>query len=378
MRRKGTNNIGGGIEKYRWIIILILSFLLAMLLLHEKKVDQKEYERLSALNEQKRLEQEKFEQDMKEKMQDDSFYQKLADGFDVNILIVGDSIGQGAGVETQGRGWYDQLSFYIKQQYNVNVTLTNVSMGGNASYAGYVRTAVLDDGIDYDLAVLCYGHNDRVENLSVNYEAMIRMIMNKYPNCSIISILESAQKDYTEKVVTIQNIAEYYGIAVADTIEPFSYNYDELTNDGTHPNDKGQDVYFNTLKSIIDENVLRNTGRLTKQAYKNEQVAKFENYKWYGIGNDGFEKISDKEYILNTSISGIMGIDYTYESGENKADIYVDGRLYESPTVSFDYDFSQRHILVVSDDCTVQNEIKIIFDTAEQAEGFQGMFFSWE
>lgn len=38
-------------------------------------------------------------------------------------------------------------------------------------------------------------------------------------------------------------------------------------------------------------------------------------------------------------------IDYTFESGDNKADIYVDGELYESPTVTFNYDFSQRHIL---------------------------------
>lgn len=39
--------------------------------------------------------------------------------------------------------------------------------------------------------------------------------------------------------------------------------------------------------------------------------------------------------------------------------IYVDGELYKSPTVMFDYDFSQRHILVVSDDCTVENEIRL-------------------
>lgn len=50
---------------------------------------------------------------------------------------------------------------------------------------------------------------------------------------------------------------------------------------------------------------------------------------------------------LNASASGIFGIDYTFESGDNKADIYVDGELYESPTVTFNYDSSQRHIMVV-------------------------------
>ena len=59
-------------------------------------------------------------------------------------------------------------------------------------------------------------------------------------------------------------------------------------------------------------------------------------------------------FTISTSASGTLCIDYTFESGDNKADIYVDGELYESPTVTFNYDFSQRHILGVSDDCTVE------------------------
>ena len=81
---------------------------------------------------------------------------------------------------------------------------------------------------------------------------------------------------------------------------------------------------------------------------------------------------------MNTSASGVLGIDYTYESGDNKADIYIDGKLYESPTVTFNYDFSQRHIMVVSEDCAVENEIKIVFQTKEQADDFKGMCFSWK
>lgn len=74
----------------------------------------------------------------------------------------------------------------------------------------------------------------------------------------------------------------------------------------------------------------------------------------------------------------MLGIDYTCESGNNKADIYVDGKRLESPTVTFNYDFSLRHIMVVSDDCTVEKEIEIVFNSKEQADGFQGMRFSWK
>lgn len=92
-----------------------------------------------------------------------------------------------------------------------------------------------------------------------------------------------------------------------------------------------------------------------------------------------YNAIRHKRDALHEKIKKAEGtIDYIYESGDNKADIYVDGELFESPTVTFDYDFSQRHILVVSDDCTVKNEIKVVFNTKEQADGFKGMCFSWE
>ena len=80
-------------------------------------------------------------------------------------------------------------------------------MGGNASYAGYVRTMALNDDVDYALAIICYGQNDGADGFSTNYESIIRAIRSKYPDCSIISILESSQREYTEKMTTIQSIA---------------------------------------------------------------------------------------------------------------------------------------------------------------------------
>lgn len=85
-------------------------------------------------------------------------------------------------------------------------------MGGNASYAEYVRTMILNDDTDYDLVVICYGQNDSTDGFSTDYEALVRAIRNKYTNSSIISILESSQKEYTEKMITIQNICAQYNI----------------------------------------------------------------------------------------------------------------------------------------------------------------------
>ena len=317
-----------------------------------------------------------------EKEQSDSFYQKLADGFDVNILVVGDSIGEGTGSQTKEKRWFVQLENDLQSTYGVDVTLTNVSMGGNTSYAGYVRTMQLDDGISYDLAILCYDQNDPFEGLSTYYEAMIRAVRAKYPDASILSILESSQREYTQNITTIQALCEHYGIPTADTIAPFQADYDSLTDDGIHPNDAGQDIYFQTVREIIDQNVSAGTGKMGDVAAVNSNVNQFDQFVWYGVDNDttsgtGFERVDDLTYVLsNVSGSGILGIDYTYKSGENKADIYLDDQLFESPTITFDYDFSQRHILVVGTDCTVNQQIRVVFSSSEQADGFHGMCFS--
>lgn len=363
-----------------WILIIVLAAILAGLLWMNKVEEDRKSAELQALN--KRLYQEEQEKQatLKQQEAEDSFYQKLVDGFDVNVLVVGDSIGQGTGASSSETHWVTKLNTYIKEKYNVKVILTNVSMGGNTSYAGYVRTKALEDNLNYDLAIVCYGHNDDCDGFSMNYESIIRAIRSKYPDCSIISILESSQRTYTEKMTTIQNICEHYSIPVADTIDAFNNSgkaYDDLTKDGVHPNDVGQEIYFETVKAVIDDNVAASTGKMADVDVINANVYKFDNFVWYDASLD-FERVDDTTFTISTSASGIFGIDYTYESGDNKADIYVDGELYESPIVSFNYDFSQRHILVVSDDCTVKNEIKVVFNTKEQADGFKGMCFSWE
>ena len=346
----------------------------------ENKKSNSKTQELTKLNEQIFAENQAKVEALKQKEAEDSFYQKLVDGFDVNVLIVGDSIGAGAGTQTDGQQWYTQLQSYLKTVNNGSVSVTNVSMGGNASYAGYVRTMALNDDVDYDLAIICYGQNDGADGFSTNYESIIRAIRSKYPDCSIISILESSQREYTEKMTTIQYICKHYSIPVADTIAAFNNSgkaYDDLTGDGVHPNDAGQEIYFETVKSVVDDNVAASTGKMADVDVINADVHKFDNFIWYDASSD-FKRVDDTTFTISISASGILGIDYTYESGDNKADIYVDGELFESPTVTFDYDFSQRHILVVSDDCTVNDEIKVVFTSKEQADGFKGMCFSWE
>lgn len=222
------------------------------------------------------------------------------------------------------------VTSYLKTGNKGIISVTNVTKGGNTSYAGYVRTMALNDDVNYDLAIICYGQNDGTEGFSTNYESIIRAIRSKYPDCSIISILESSQREDTEKMTIIQSIFEHYSVPVVDTIAGFNNSdkvYDDLTGDGVHPNDVGQEIYFETVKAVIDDNVAASTGKMPVVDVINADVNKFDNFVWYDASSD-FERVDDTTFTISTSASGILGIDYIYNSGENKADIYVDRELY--------------------------------------------------
>ena len=391
--RKHRNRLmsGGGTANLIFTVIVVVTVAILGALLYSDHVQEdenaaklnalveQERERRIAEEQEQRLEAQRREQLRKE----DSFYQKLADGFDVNLLIVGDSIAEGGGASDGSHAWASMLAESIHRTYNVKANMTNVSMGGNTSYAGYVRTMALDNNVDYDLVVLCYGQNDGLQNFDLYYESIIQAVKNKYPNASIICILESSQRDYTAKMQTIQAIAAHYALPVADTIETFRENYDSLVSDSVHPNDAGNEVYCETVMAVIEPLVTARQGRDPEADTINDAVTIFDTFQW--IPADKFVR-EGNTFVCNTNVQGtIMGIDYNFTSGENSCKIYVDDVEYAAPEVSFNYDFSQRHIMILNnwtagDAVNIQNELRIVFDDSEagtkQADGFKGIAIS--
>lgn len=304
----------------------------------------------------------------------DSVYKKLANGIDVNILIVGDSI---AAANT----WCQMVADYLQEAYSNNITLKNISMAGNSSYAGYGRVMLLDDGIEYDLAILCYGQNDSTRNFDLYYESIIYAIQQKYPNCSFISVLESSQRSYTEKIQTIQEICEYYGYPTADTIAAFNNSgyadpHTELTGDGVHLNEKGHQIYFETIKKIIDANVAGKVGAIEQKPLLNSNASQFKNCKFISV--DDFTKVDNLTYTIDTSVSGICGLYNIYQPGENKIDFYVDDELALQYDLNWKYSFTQTHIQILADDWTVKRSIKLVFQDEKIANSFKGLLFSYE
>lgn len=337
-----------------------------------------------------------------------SFYQKLSLGMDVNILIIGDSIGAGAGASSNDNMWFHLLEEYLMIAYYPDdylaeasasdeenessellperIHLTNLSMGGNDSYAGYVTAMAFNDGIDYDLVILCYGQNDSEATLSTYYEAMIRAVKTNYPDSCLISILESSQQEYTNKILDEIELCEYYNIPMADMIAVFAasgYDDTELTYDGLHPSDLGQWYYAQSIFQMITSNVAAGTVSTEMPDPFHEEVLGYDSFVYYAAGGTDadctqqLQRINDTSYIMNIQAEGTIGIHYSYSLGDSVPDIYIDGELCEKPLVLCDNDFTEGLIQVVAADSCIEQEILLVFATSKQADGFLGLCISW-
>lgn len=307
-----------------------------------------------------------------------SVYEKLADGADINVLIVGDSIAAGTGA-SNGNSWAARLPEYIRSTYESECNITNVSLGGNTSYAGTYKVKELDDMIDYDLAIICYGENDNDdERFAPEYEAIIRAIQIKYPRCRIISVLESSQREYTNKMNTIMEIAGHYGIPVADTIKSFNksgYDYEDLVHapdDLTHPNDQGHEIYLETIGDVINEQVRGEMETYSADAYQYDCAICYERSDFRRVGLRKFA-IALEEPVTAASI----GVYRTYMPGENGLKIYADGELIYENSFIWNYGFGQEHIdKIVEEPVSIEKKIEVEFSSMRLAKYFRGIMIN--
>ena len=115
----------------------------------------------------------------------------------------------------------------------------------------------------------------------------------------------------------------------------------------------------------------------------NGQGTVFDTFQWFSV--DQFTREGNTFTLKITTHGAILGIDYNFTSGANSCKILIDGVEYAAPEVTFNYDFSQRHIMVVNkwlegETVNVLGEIQVVFDEGEngknQADGFKGLAIS--
>lgn len=360
------------------ISIACIIFLLFMNI-NDRALERKAAKKIAAVNEDAREAEKEIAQaeaeekaaKLKEKEENDSFYQKLKDGFDVRILVVGDTVANGYGASSHEKTWASLLEKSIESNYNVEVSLDNISILDSGAYASYARVKMIENQ-EYDLAVICTGINDEEETLPVYYEALLRAIQNNFKKCSMICVEEYMDTDSNARNLSILSLANAYNAYSADVFNKMVSDPSPYMQDGGYLNDAGHELYSDTIYSVIKNGVNSGTEyKATQTSPVYEEAEKFDQFLY--VPAERFTR-SGKQYSVETSFTGIAAFDYLISPGENTIDIYVDRVKTVEYTVVNSISVPVEHIELVETEVKVNRRIGIIFSSEERANDFRGMY----
>lgn len=299
------------------IILLILS--LTLVIFFGIKKDRQERNKIQAVITQDTTKGQNVESGNAASL---NIYEKLKGKQDVSILILGDSIGRGEGVDDSAQ-WYAQAKNLIEKEFSVKVGIEIGDINSNTVFSGFYDYINNFTNKKYDLVVLCFGEKDitllKIENYQQIYEALIRKIKSNNSGADIVSLIESSIQINKTYPVVIQDLAERYGILPLDMRESFKNSnvpYNNLTSNSIMPNKDGYAIYASTfldaVKKAVNDNRKINTAQ---QDYLYKDAKNFEDSKAASaiIKNDGFSQIG-----------------YTYSSiaPGNNISINVSGNLF--------------------------------------------------
>lgn len=305
------------IKKY---IILIISILVSIILVVGGYQIFKYYVKIDQENEVLAKEFEKQQKAQRELEKNSNFYEKLERGFDVKILLVGNSMALSEGSSSDEK-WPDILKDKLEEKYNVNVLYENMGSAYSDYGAGYVQLATLEDNIDYDAVITCYPATQD-ENKLIQYEAILRTIKNKYDNCAIISVL--ANSDQQEDPTKVCEMIQLYGAVSVDMQKIINDNGDSVIDHDFYPNDLGYQLYadyvFGTIESGVANNIPSNVNNIDP-IY--EQVLDYNNCVFVPLRK--CRKQNDNTFIIDlSSFQGKICMKARFAKGKKAYDIYYD------------------------------------------------------
>lgn len=307
------------------VVLIVLGAVITGLAISDNKKVENENKKVSSEYDEVR---QNIRDEIKKKNEEYNVYQKLKEGLDVNILVVGDQIGASAhsGVaNNEDVAWTSRLSTLLRDEFKSQVKITNLSFTGTTSYYGYYKMEsnfIDNNDTDYDLAIICYGQNENAKTVALDYEALVRTIKNNYENCEVVSILENTLKDRSDIFDTIKNISDKYSSPSVDMVKAFKNSElkeDDLVN-GLLPTNDGYKLYsdtiLETLKSKID--FTDKIGTLEKPL--NEKANEYIKYKYLSIDDIEKDELSYSFHTTSNRIGLCYTVDYT------KVTIFVDDK----------------------------------------------------
>ena len=304
-----------------------------------------------------------------------SFYQKLAKGYDTDILILGDSTAADADFSALAERL--QNSYLSSSGGEVNVS--NLANADGNLLCDILRVNEMPDKPDYDLAVLCYGLNDAGNDVTRNFEALIVALETKFPDCSIICTIEPCFHAVTTELQTMIDVCNSYHVPVVNLFSEFYDNgaasYSDCFDDtGSGLSEKGTEKWMELLCKTIDENVAQSTGKMDDTPLiirKAEEMAKL---RFISVDDARVSRKDDTTYTLDIKASGMSYILHKQDIGGSDVKVIADDILYQFGKPCGVKTPDGSYIIPIFEELICENDFSIIFASKELADGLEGFY----
>ena len=325
---------------------------------------------------QERVEYEQKVRAEKERERNDSFYEKLADGYKVDILVLGDSYGKSEGSSDEQHHWDQLLLDEIKENYDVQASLKNISQNYLDLYGIFCNLNTIDTNKEYDLAIICMDANGENEEDLLFYEATLRRLRVLYPRCSVITVL--AQEEAVMNRDEVRRITEYYNGRLIDMNQSFyeeGVDAAQLISHENYPNDEGYALYKEEIAQSIQEAVSNRVGYMEKDPEPLNPKTEDYQYNVFVKANK-FSRKEENRWALDLSgFDGTIGVVGEWKEGATAYDIYLDYNWFARNEIEREQDDWFQEFSYY-ENAKVEKEILIVFTGEKAKESFEGIWLN--
>lgn len=188
-------------------------------------------------------------------------YEKIKNGEEVNILVLGNGIGLSEGKTDENGNWTTNLSKWLEETYKSKANITNLSQEKATVKTGLESLEQNKD--NFDLVYIIFGQNDqkalKSKQFKEDYEKIIENLKERNKNIIIVPIIENSLRKKNEYTNAIEELAKDNNLTVIDMATVFTKApepYAKLTTKGgIYPNNLGYSLYFSSIKGSIEANV---------------------------------------------------------------------------------------------------------------------------
>ncbi len=304
-----------------------------------------------------------------------SFYQKLANGYDTDILILGDS----TAADTDFSALSERLQSSYLSSTGGEVNVSNLANADGNLLCDILRVNELPDKPDYDLAVLCYGLNDTGDDVTRNFEALILAVKNKFPDCSIICTIEPCFHAITTELQTMTEVCSSHHVPVINLFSEFydkgADSYSDCFDDtGSGLSEKGEEEWIELLCETIDENVAQSAGKMDDTPLIIKKAEELAKLRFISVDDARVSRKDDTTYTLDIKASGMSYILHKQDIGGSDVKVIADDMLYQFRKPCGVKTPDGSYIIPIFEELVCENDFSIIFASKELADGLEGFY----